>query len=143
MNTGTLLWASLSTAQGADLLPEGTLQQTFDNGLSVVVVPLQSELVALQVWADVGSRHEVLPGTTGYAHFFEHLMFRGSAAFSAAAREDEAVLRGLTGERLVASSGKLALLDRLLLDRLSEKGGLTLSDLSEDLPMTRRAMVNR
>lgn len=87
MNTGSLLLASLSLAQGADLLPEGTLQQTFDNGLSVVVVPLQSELVALQVWANVGSRHEVLPGTTGYAHFFEHLMFRGSEAFSAAERE--------------------------------------------------------
>lgn len=87
MNTGSLLWASLSSAQGAALLPEGTLQQTFDNGLTVVVVPLQSELVALQVWADVGSRHEVVAGTTGYAHFFEHLMFRGSAEFSSAERE--------------------------------------------------------
>ena len=30
---------------------------------------------------------------------------------------------------------------RLLLDRLSEQGGLTLSDLSEDLPMTRQAVA--
>ena len=30
---------------------------------------------------------------------------------------------------------------RLLLDRLSERGGLTLSDLSEDLPMTRQAVA--
>ena len=30
---------------------------------------------------------------------------------------------------------------RLLLDRLSEEGGLTLSDLSEDLPMTRQAVA--
>ena len=29
---------------------------------------------------------------------------------------------------------------RLLLDRLSEEGGLTLSELSEDLPMTRQAV---
>ena len=38
-----------------------------------------------------------------------------SSHLSAAARDDEAELRWLTGERLVASSGKLALLDRLLL----------------------------
>ncbi len=30
---------------------------------------------------------------------------------------------------------------RFLLDRLSEEGGLTLSDLSEDLPMTRQAVA--
>ncbi|HAD17133.1 metalloregulator ArsR/SmtB family transcription factor [Qipengyuania citrea] len=30
---------------------------------------------------------------------------------------------------------------RLLLDRLSEKGGLTLSALAEDLPMTRQAVA--
>ncbi len=30
---------------------------------------------------------------------------------------------------------------RLLLDRLSEEGGLTLSDLAEDLPMTRQAVA--
>ena len=30
---------------------------------------------------------------------------------------------------------------RLLLDRLSETGGLTLSDLAEDLPMTRQAVA--
>jgi SWI/SNF-related matrix-associated actin-dependent regulator of chromatin subfamily A member 5 len=37
-----------------------------------------------------------------------------SSHLSEAARADEAVLRGLTGEKLVASSGKLAMLDRLL-----------------------------
>ncbi|WP_324827990.1 ArsR/SmtB family transcription factor [Qipengyuania zhejiangensis] len=30
---------------------------------------------------------------------------------------------------------------RLLLDRLSEEGGLTLSDLSDNLPMTRQAVA--
>ena len=30
---------------------------------------------------------------------------------------------------------------RLLLDRLSERGGMTLSDLSEDLPITRQAVA--
>lgn len=34
--------------------------------------------MAVQVWYDVGSRHES-PGRTGFAHLFEHLMFQGSA----------------------------------------------------------------
>lgn len=34
--------------------------------------------MAVQVWYDVGSRHEVA-GRTGFAHLFEHLMFQGSA----------------------------------------------------------------
>ena len=49
------------------------------NGLRVVVnedhaVPV----VAVNIWYDVGSRHEE-PGRTGLAHLFEHLMFEGSA----------------------------------------------------------------
>ena len=34
--------------------------------------------LAVSVWYHVGSRHEV-PGRTGFAHLFEHLMFKGSA----------------------------------------------------------------
>lgn len=87
MNTAPLLWASLSAATAAPIVPPDTVQQTLDNGLRVVILPMPSELVALQIWVSVGSRHEVLPGTTGYAHFFEHLMFRGSEAYTAADRE--------------------------------------------------------
>ena len=48
------------------------------NGLQVIVhedhhVPL----VAVNVWYHVGSKNEV-PGRTGFAHLFEHLMFEGS-----------------------------------------------------------------
>ena len=35
-----------------------------------------------------GRPHEVAPGTTGFAHFFEHLMFHGTEALPAEARED-------------------------------------------------------
>ena len=33
--------------------------------------------VAVNLWYDVGSRHEQ-PGRTGFAHLFEHVMFQGS-----------------------------------------------------------------
>jgi zinc protease len=51
---------------------------TLDNGLRVVVSPDSSvPVVAVNLWYDVGSRHEPA-GQTGFAHLFEHLMFEGS-----------------------------------------------------------------
>ncbi|HTS02873.1 MAG TPA: pitrilysin family protein [Thermoanaerobaculia bacterium] len=48
------------------------------NGLTVVVSPQRGiPLVTVDVTYDVGSRVE-LPGRTGFAHLFEHLMFEGS-----------------------------------------------------------------
>ncbi len=35
-------------------------------------------IVAVNLWYDVGSKHEK-PGRTGFAHLFEHMMFQGSA----------------------------------------------------------------
>jgi len=53
-------------------------KHTLENGLDVLVhedhgVPI----VAVNVWYHVGSKNEV-PGRTGFAHLFEHLMFEGS-----------------------------------------------------------------
>ena len=49
-----------------------------DNGLRVVVAEDHlAPVVAVNLWYDVGSKHEV-PGKTGFAHLFEHVMFQGS-----------------------------------------------------------------
>lgn len=48
------------------------------NGLSVVLAEDRSRpVVNIQVWYHVGSRDE-RAGRTGFAHLFEHMMFRGS-----------------------------------------------------------------
>ena len=48
------------------------------NGLDVILHEDHSlPVVAVNVWYHVGSKDEV-PGKTGYAHLFEHLMFEGS-----------------------------------------------------------------
>jgi zinc protease len=58
------------------------------NGLTVVRVHYPSPgLVAYYSLVRVGSRNEVEPGRTGFAHFFEHMMFRGTARFPEGARE--------------------------------------------------------
>ena len=52
---------------------------TLDNGLTVLVHEDHSVPIAsVNVWYRVGSANE-LPGRTGFAHLFEHLMFEGSA----------------------------------------------------------------
>lgn len=54
-------------------------ERYLDNGLRVVVSPdPATPSVAINLWYDVGSRHEVAR-RTGFAHLFEHLMFQGSA----------------------------------------------------------------
>jgi predicted Zn-dependent peptidase len=51
---------------------------TLDNGLRVVISEDHlAPVAAVNLWYDVGSRHET-PGRTGFAHLFEHLMFQGS-----------------------------------------------------------------
>jgi len=49
------------------------------NGLKVILAPDRTtQVVAVDVWYDVGSRNETR-GRTGFAHLFEHMMFQGSA----------------------------------------------------------------
>ncbi|HWT00481.1 MAG TPA: pitrilysin family protein [Pyrinomonadaceae bacterium] len=66
-------------------------QYTIDdlpNGLRLVTVPTDyPNLVALYIVVQTGSRNEIEPGKSGYAHFFEHLMFRGSEKYTAEERE--------------------------------------------------------
>lgn len=99
MNTVTRIFLGCLCA--LFLMPGGALAQTnrffpyawesatLSNGLRVVTVPTEHKgLVALQIILQVGSRHEVDPGKSGFAHFFEHMMFRGSERFSAAHRQE-------------------------------------------------------
>ncbi|HUF25388.1 MAG TPA: pitrilysin family protein [Gemmatimonadaceae bacterium] len=51
---------------------------TLPNGLTVILAPdASTPQVAVDVWYHVGSKNEV-PGRTGFAHLFEHVMFTGS-----------------------------------------------------------------
>ncbi len=66
-------------AAGADVLPFKATERTLPNGLKVIIVPTGfPNLVSVQIPVQTGSRNEVEPGKSGFAHFFEHLMFRGT-----------------------------------------------------------------
>jgi zinc protease len=52
---------------------------TLPNGLNVVLsIDRTTPTVAVNLWYHVGSKNEI-PGRTGFAHLFEHVMFTGSA----------------------------------------------------------------
>lgn len=65
------------------IFPYEIKEHTLSNGLKVVVVPYNSPgVVAYYTVVRTGSRNEVEPGKTGFAHFFEHMMFRGTEKYS-------------------------------------------------------------
>jgi zinc protease len=69
-------------APAADLLPFKTTEKTLANGLKIIVVPTGfPNIVSLQIPVQTGSRNEVEPGKSGFAHFFEHMMFRGTPTY--------------------------------------------------------------
>jgi len=74
------LSAGSGSADNGVKLPKLDLRGTrLDNGLRVILVPDHSAPVyAIDVSYNVGSRNE-LPGHTGFAHLFEHMMLEGSA----------------------------------------------------------------
>src|SRR5918993_1437338 len=88
MNRNVLLAAAaLSLAMTSDLqsqvLPFKASEKTLANGLKVIVVPTGfPNIVSIQIPVQTGSRNEVEAGKSGFAHFFEHMMFRGTKAYS-------------------------------------------------------------
>jgi zinc protease len=70
-------------AQSANILPFKATEKTLPNGLKVIALPTGfPNIVAVYINVQTGSRNEVEPGKSGFAHFFEHMMFRGTKKYS-------------------------------------------------------------
>ncbi len=79
-----VLLACVLLATGAAVQRPASIRIPFEeyrlpNGLTVILSQDRTTpTVAVSVWYHVGSKNEV-PGRTGFAHLFEHVMFTGSA----------------------------------------------------------------
>ncbi len=76
----TLLAGPLPAQPGAEreAVRIDYVEETLPNGLRVIYhVDRSTPVVAVDIWYNVGSKHEQ-PGRTGFAHLFEHMMFKGS-----------------------------------------------------------------
>jgi zinc protease len=79
---------SSSTGGGSKLFTYPYTIDDLPNGLRLVTVPTDyPNLVSLYIVVAAGSRNEVEAGKSGFAHFFEHMMFRGSENYTPEQRE--------------------------------------------------------
>ena len=72
----------LAAAPAAKIFPYAYVQEDLPNGLRLITIPTDyPNIVSLYIVVGTGSRNEIEPGKTGFAHLFEHLMFRGTAEY--------------------------------------------------------------
>jgi zinc protease len=77
-----LLAACGGSREEEKIFPYAYKVDDLDNGLRLVTVNSgYPNIVALYVVVQVGSRNEVEPGRSGFAHLFEHMMFRGTEKY--------------------------------------------------------------
>jgi len=71
------------------LIPYNYTIDDLENGLRLITVPTTDfpNMVSLYIVVQTGSRNEVEPGKSGYAHLFEHIMFRGSENYTPEQRD--------------------------------------------------------
>ena len=76
--------ATGSAFAAGKIFPYTYTQEDLPNGLRLITIPTDyPNIVSLYIVVGAGSRDEVEPGKSGFAHLFEHLMFRGTAEFPA------------------------------------------------------------
>jgi zinc protease len=77
-----------AASKESKIIPYNYSIDDLDNGLRLVTVPTDfPNMVALYIVVQAGSRNEVEPGKSGYAHLFEHIMFRGSEKYTPEQRD--------------------------------------------------------
>jgi zinc protease len=71
------------SATGKEVFTYPIQKTVLDNGLTVLSVQFDSPgIIAYYTVVRTGSRNEVEKGLSGFAHFFEHMMFRGTDTYS-------------------------------------------------------------
>src|ERR1700739_2439883 len=81
-----LLFCAVLMASAADppqkVFPFPYTQEDLANGLRLITIPTDfPNIVSVFIVVQTGSRNEIEPGKTGFAHLFEHMMFRGTQKY--------------------------------------------------------------
>jgi zinc protease len=108
--------------KGKPFFPYPLQTTVLPNGLSITRVPFKSPgLVSYYSVVRVGSRNEVEADHSGFAHFFEHMMFRGTKAYPGNSRESLLGKLGFKGNAFTTSdvtvyhvTGPSSALDRVV-----------------------------
>jgi zinc protease len=77
-----LLFSTPHLFSSSKVFPYDYKIEELENGLKVVSIPLNNpNIISYYTIVRSGSRNEVEPGKSGFAHFFEHMMFKGTKKF--------------------------------------------------------------
>ena len=88
----------------ADVFPFPVTTFELENGLKVVAIDYDSPgVIAYYTVVRTGSRNEVEPGFSGYAHFFEHMMFRGTDKYPTDAYNEAVKVMGADSNAFTTS----------------------------------------
>src|SRR5688572_31578212 len=72
------LCASVAASAQVKVAPLNIKERTLANGMKIVSVQDNSNpTVSIHVWYDVGGKNDP-PGRSGFAHMFEHMMFKAT-----------------------------------------------------------------
>lgn len=81
-SVGLLAMILATPGSSKSIFPYPHQKEVLPNGLTVIMIPMPSPgLISYYSVVRTGSRDEVEAGRTGYAHFFEHMMFRGTKTY--------------------------------------------------------------
>ncbi|MEI9889034.1 MAG: pitrilysin family protein [Rhizomicrobium sp.] len=134
-----------AAAVSAQAAAPAVAQFTLANGLKVIVIPdHRAPVVTQMIWYKVGSMDDP-PGHSGLAHFFEHMMFRGTKAepgdaFTATLARNGGDTNAFTTEDYTAFYEQIAR-DRLRLAMTLEADRMAHLDLSDVSVRTERDVV--
>jgi zinc protease len=137
-----LVFAAFAAPASADVKAS---QYTLSNGMQVVVISdHRAPVVTHMVWYRVGGVDDPM-GLSGLAHFFEHLMFKGTKGV-AGGELSKAVARNGGQDNAFTTHDYTAFFERIAKDKLPlvmglEADRMTNLDLSDDHVRTERAVV--
>ena len=141
----SMLAAAMLTVSPVRAEPPKAFQFALQNGMQVLVVPdHRAQVVTQMIWFRVGGDDDP-PGLSGMAHFFEHMMFRGTKAVPGA-QFAQTVARNGGEDNAFTTHDYTAFYEQIAKDRLKIVMGLEADrmmnlDLSDANVRTERDVV--
>ncbi len=79
---GIMIFSTNTATAEKKIFPYQSEKYVLDNGLTAYIIPTPAEgIVSYYTVVRTGSRDEFEQGHSGFAHFFEHMMFRGTKKY--------------------------------------------------------------
>lgn len=98
LTIGIFAMSSISLLSADKVFPYDYDVNTLENGLRIITVPMPSNgIVSYYTLVQTGARDEYEVGKTGFAHFFEHMMFRGTKKYPGSVYDSLIISIGANG----------------------------------------------